>query len=237
MVIRKDYPWIDPIVAKDASDLLHEGHVKSSDISAVIFSHLHFDHTGDPTKFPDAVMVTGPGSRAATAPGYPHNVESPFHSACIDHPRYRELSLETDTWLPMGPFSRAFDYFGDGSFWLLDTPGHMPGHLGGLAHTGKDEWVFMGGDCCHHRALLVGARPVSTTVGPNGTKSFHRDPQTAISTIEKVRELERDGSVLIALAHDAILEGRMPLYPNVINGWKGSDWKSEVDLAVKSMYG
>jgi len=113
----------------------------------------------------------------------------------------------------------------------------MAGHLGALAHTAEGEWVFMGGDCCHHRALLVGARPVSVTVGPNGTKSFHKDPETAIGTIEKVRELEREGSVLVALAHDAVLEGSMPEYPVKLNGWRESRWKGEVDDVVRRSYG
>jgi glyoxylase-like metal-dependent hydrolase (beta-lactamase superfamily II) len=121
--------------------------------------------------------------------------------------------------------------------YLLDTPGHMPGHLGALAHTAKDEWVFMGGDCCHHRALLVGARSVSVTVGPNGTPSFHKDPQTAISTIDKVNTLQSGGDVLAALAHDAILEGRMPLYPEKLNGWKGAPWKQSIDDTVRKIYG
>ncbi|EHK18319.1 uncharacterized protein TRIVIDRAFT_68342 [Trichoderma virens Gv29-8] len=223
-------------VPKDATDLLNEGPVKSSDISTVVFSHLHFDHTGDPAKFSHATFVTGPGSFAATTPGYPKVAKSPFLSVVIDHPKYRELSFETDRWVPVGPFERAYDYFADGSFYLLDTPGHMAGHLGALAHTGEDEWVFMGGDCCHHRALLVGARPVSTTVGPNGTPSFHKDPQTAISTIHKVNVLQSGGDVLAALAHDAILEGRMPLYPKKLNGWKGSQWKQSIDDSVREMY-
>lgn len=78
---------------------------------------------------------------------------------------------------------------------------------------------------------------VSVTVGPNGTKSFHKDPPTAISTIGKVRELERQGGVFVASAHDAMLEGRMPEYPNKLNGWKGSLWKEEIDKAVEVVYG
>lgn len=46
----------------------------------------------------------------------------------------------------------AHDFFGDGSFYLLDTPGHAIGHLGGLARTttNPDTFIFMGGDLCHH---------------------------------------------------------------------------------------
>ncbi|CAM1506336.1 Fc.00g059770.m01.CDS01 [Cosmosporella sp. VM-42] len=236
-VIRADHDYISPIVPKDAIDLLSQGHIQPSQISAVVFSHLHFDHVGDPVKFSHSTFITGPGSRKATTPGFPKNAKSPFLSAIIDHDKYRELSFESDIWVPIGPFERAYDYFGDGSFYLLDAPGHMPGHLGALAQTGEDEWVFMGGDCCHHRALLVGARPVSVTVGPNGTPSFHKDPPTAISTIEKVRILERGGNVFVALAHDAMLEGKMPVYPASLKGWKESAWKRELDQAVKAAYG
>lgn len=48
------------------------------------------------------------------------------------------------------------DYFGDGSFYLLDTPGHAVGHLGGLVRTTKnpDTFVFLGGDLTHHGGEL-----------------------------------------------------------------------------------
>ena len=112
----------------------------------------------------------------------------------------------------------------------------MPGHLGALALTAKDEWVFMGGDCCHHRSLLVGKRPMSVTVGPNGTASFHKDPTTAMRTIEKIRMLERGGDVFVALAHDAGLEGKMPEYPESLNEWKSSAWKDELDVTLAKVY-
>lgn len=53
--------------------------------------------------------------------------------------------------LQVGAF-RAHDFFGDGSFYLLDTPGHDIGHLAGLARTttNPDTFIFMGGDICHH---------------------------------------------------------------------------------------
>lgn len=59
----------------------------------------------------------------------------------------------------------AVDFFGDGSFYLLNTPGHAVGHLCGLARTstassspeeeegeeGKEAtFIFLGGDCAHH---------------------------------------------------------------------------------------
>lgn len=55
--------------------------------------------------------------------------------------------------LQIGDF-RAFDLFGDGSFYLLDTPGHAIGHLAGLARTTPDTFVMMGGDLCHHGGAL-----------------------------------------------------------------------------------
>ena len=53
--------------------------------------------------------------------------------------------------LKIGRFN-AFDYFDDGSFYLLDTPGHSIGHVCGLARTTTDPatFIFMGGDASHH---------------------------------------------------------------------------------------
>lgn len=219
----------------DAAEILNSGPHSADSISAIVPSHLHFDHVGDCDKFLHASVIVGPGSRAAIMPGYPCDTKSPFLGSVLDHPGFLELSLDSDKWVPVGPFPRAYDYFGDGSFYLLDTPGHMQGHLSGLAQTGAQEWVFMGGDCCHHRDLLSGKRPVSVTVGPNGTKSFHKDPQTAIKTMGLVRTLESDGRVFVALAHDATLEKGMPLYPEMLNGWKGGQWNKQIRKLVAQM--
>lgn len=226
----------EPHVPEDATDILSRGPVEPSDISAIIFSHVHFDHIGDCNKFPDAQIIAGPGSREANGPGWPVNPKSPFASAPVQHAKYYELSFDKENLAPLGPFQRAYDFFGDGSFWLIDTPGHMPGHLGGLALTGPDEWVFMGGDCCHHRSLLVGSRPMSVTVGPAGQKCFHKDPEVAEETIRNIRKLEKMGKVFVALAHDSFLVGTMPEYPSSLNGWPESGWKRKLDQVLGQHY-
>jgi glyoxylase-like metal-dependent hydrolase (beta-lactamase superfamily II) len=66
----------------------------------------------------------------------------------------KEINFE-DKPLQIGPF-RAFDFFDNGSFYLLDAPGHDIGHLAGLARTttSPDTFIFMGGDLCHHGGEL-----------------------------------------------------------------------------------
>ena len=57
-----------------------------------------------------------------------------------------EVSFDQTTRIGQYP---SFDLFGDGSFYILDVPGHAVGHIAGLARTTCDTFVFMGGDVCH----------------------------------------------------------------------------------------
>ena len=227
---------IKPKVPKDAHDLLLDGPVHPYNIEAVMLSHLHFDHVGDCTTFPFAKILAGPGSRAATAPGWPAVEKSPFSSAVLEHPGYEEITWQEESH-PIGRFYRTLDYFGDGSFYLLDAPGHMVGHMAGLALTSPGHWAIFGGDCCHHRDLLCGVRPMSVTVGPAGQPGFHKDPTLAQSTIDKISQLEETGSVFVALAHDSYLDGVVPLYPDHLNGWESSEWGERIRATVRHVSG
>lgn len=45
-------------------------------IGAIIWSHWHWDHIGDASKFPSSVdIVVGPGFKKNLLPGYPENPE------------------------------------------------------------------------------------------------------------------------------------------------------------------
>lgn len=86
------------------------------------------------------------------------------------------MSFETESkGLKIGRFS-AFDYFGDGSFYLLDAPGHAVGHLCGLVRTTtasstqeKDTFIFLGADSCHHGAMMRPTEylPIPLEISPN----------------------------------------------------------------------
>jgi glyoxylase-like metal-dependent hydrolase (beta-lactamase superfamily II) len=63
----------------------------------------------------------------------------------------REISFKEPNVVKIGHFP-AYDYFNDGSMYLLDSPGHCVGHLCALVRTSTspDTFVFMGGDAAHH---------------------------------------------------------------------------------------
>ncbi|KAJ5578598.1 Metallo-hydrolase/oxidoreductase [Penicillium hispanicum] len=145
--------------------------IRSSDIEAVIWSHNHFDHTGDPSRFPPSTeLVVGPGVKGSSWPGYPSNPDGAVLDSDAAGRNVREISFE-DMGLKIGRFD-AFDYFGDGSFYLLDAPGHAPGHICGLARTTANppSFVFMGADACHHAGVL---RPSQYLPLPQPTPPSH----------------------------------------------------------------
>ena len=145
----------------DTSDL----GIRTRDIEAIIWSHNHFDHIGDPSTFPPTTdLVVGPGVRTASWPGWPSNPDAGVLDSDIEGRVVREVSFvgsnevnnnDTPSPLKVGRFD-ALDFFGDGSFYLLDAPGHAIGHLCALARTTADphSFVFLGADACHHPGAL-----------------------------------------------------------------------------------
>lgn len=154
----------------------------------------------------------------------------------------------------MGRFA-AIDYFTDGSFYLLDAPGHCPGHLCALARVtaDPDPFVFMGANAAHHAGLL---RPSPYLPLPKSITLLHtqdvidgealrqlylrqsaNEPffepsermfpamREARKTIEAIQELDAQSNIFVVLAHDASLVGEVEMFPAAINGWVQSGVK------------
>lgn len=145
----KDGGW-KVTVKQGVRDQLEANGVDGKSVEGIIWSHWHWDHTGDPSTFDTrTALIVGPGFKKSFTPGYPANQESPIRESDYEGRELREIAF--DQGIKIGRFD-AFDYFGDGSFYLLDSPGHAIGHMCGLARvtTSPNSFIFMGGDACHH---------------------------------------------------------------------------------------
>ncbi|KAI1623491.1 beta-lactamase-like protein [Exophiala viscosa] len=224
--IRKDYgnyskPITDYLpttkydiqVTKNVIDVLQEHGIAGSDIEAVIWSHWHWDHIGDPSSFPSSTdLIVGPGFKKAMLPGYPANPSSPIRESDYEGRTLREIEFDSPEQLRIGEFS-AFDYFGDGSFYLLDSPGHAIGHLCGLARTttNPDTFVLMGGDICHYAGIFRPSPhlPVPSSISPHPFRpesSTPLCPGTAFDELQKSRGRKSTDSLF-----DMTFGGDIPL--------------------------
>ncbi|KAB8338939.1 hypothetical protein FH972_021879 [Carpinus fangiana] len=151
----------------------------SKEIEAIVWSHHHFDHTGNPSTFPSSTtLVVGPGFKSKMLPGYPEDEKSSLTSSDWEGRELREIDFPSPG-LKIGGF-KAFDYFGDGSFYLLDTPGHAVGHVCGFARVSvsPDTFVFMGGDAAHHGAEFKPTEyhPLPDSLPLTGSFKYHSIP-------------------------------------------------------------
>ncbi|KAH8622547.1 hypothetical protein IG631_22822 [Alternaria alternata] len=123
-------------------------------------SHAHWDHSRPISDvFPNAKAYFGPGTRAACQPGHMKDPSLQWDGRFFDPEHSTEEWDELQgEWRPFGPFERALDYFGDGSFWVLDAPGHMPGNMAAAARLQSGEWVMLGSDCTLRRVVFIGLR-------------------------------------------------------------------------------
>lgn len=172
---------------KDVREILEEDGVSPDDIEGIIWSHFHWDHIGDPSRFgKNTAVIVGPGFKQNFTPGYPANPDSPILESDYEGRELREISFSQG--LKIGRFD-AFDYFGDGSFYILDSPGHTTAHICGLARvtTSPDSYIFMGGDSCHHagefRPSAYLPLPASILPNPLDSKSATPCPGAVFSDI------------------------------------------------------
>ncbi|KAM5370225.1 hypothetical protein ACJZ2D_008628 [Fusarium nematophilum] len=159
-------PWVQQVMLplarpvgprKSVPEQLKDLGVTAADIKTVLFSHAHWDHCRPiSAEFPNATAFFGPGTKDFCSPG--NMVDGQPDPAIEWDGRYFDVSGHaterweelSGQWIPFGPFEKALDFFNDGSFWIIDAPGHMPGNLCAAARLdGTSEWVLLGSDCCH----------------------------------------------------------------------------------------
>ncbi|MCJ1370821.1 hypothetical protein MMC20_002034 [Loxospora ochrophaea] len=177
-------------VEKNVSDILLDHSIPLTTIEAIIWSHHHWDHVGDPSTFPSTTaLIVGPGFKEHFTPAYPEDPSSPILTSDYSSRPLVELSFSASS-PRIGRFP-AHDYFGDGSFYLLHTPGHTIDHICALVRTSLDppSYMFLGGDACHHGGEFrpTSYLPLPRTLSPNPlTSPKHLTPSSSLPTYTPV---------------------------------------------------
>jgi glyoxylase-like metal-dependent hydrolase (beta-lactamase superfamily II) len=125
---------------------LRERGVEPGDISTIVMTHLHADHTGGLPSFPDATVVVDGAERehshkANETTGY----RRPDYEA---HARWREVEGD------------EVDVFGDGTIRLLATPGHTAGHRSVVVATEGGDTLLCADAAYTTRTLDEGCDPM-----------------------------------------------------------------------------
>ncbi|MEU6561510.1 N-acyl homoserine lactonase family protein [Nocardia nova] len=151
-----------------------------SDVTHVVISHSHFDHTGGMYLFPDAEFyMSEVDIRYAFWP------DPPFRGF------YRAADFEAVRDFSWNPLREDLDLFGDGSIVLYQTPGHTPGEISLLVSLPSQKFLITG-DTVHLRSGVQYECPCP--VDYNGHQ--------AIESIQRIKQLAAARQAKIWVLHD-----------------------------------
>ena len=164
--------------------------LSTNGIDFVAVSHLHLDHVGNLSLFPDATWLIGQ-TELSWAQGTPAPIgvdQSLIASAKLAKIR----SVDGDD-----------DVFGDGTVRILRAPGHTPGHkvlLLNLQHAGA---VILSGDLWHSRENFERSRmPV-----------FNVNRADTMASFDRIRQMLANHRARLIIQHEAQDLAELPKFP------------------------
>lgn len=153
---------------------------QTSDVTHLICSHLHFDHSGGHHLFPQAAFYVGEGEMS-----FAHFPE-PIGAFC-----YIPAQLERTRGFDWREVIGDLDLFGDGSLVIYSMPGHTPGEVSLKVRLASRTFILTG-DAVHLREQLE--------------KEYHfpidADTVRATRTLRRLKRLRESEDATVWISHD-----------------------------------
>jgi glyoxylase-like metal-dependent hydrolase (beta-lactamase superfamily II) len=226
--LRRELSWYPPALQThiqsrqpissnpDVAASLQRGNLTSDDIDKVIVSHVHYDHVGYPQDFsnPNTTFIIGPGASDLLSGKTSLNIGSHSFFEADLLPPDRTIELPSSyTWKRFGHFPETIDLFSDSSVFIINAPGHLPGHLNLLCRisTSPLKYVYLAGDACHDMRLFTGEREIATWTDAEGRYCcIHADIEATKETLRRMRVAKDEGveggELEVVFAHNPVWE-------------------------------
>jgi len=149
-------------------------------VTHVVMSHVHHDHSGGMKLFPNAQFFCGAGE-------LPHA----FWPIATQRGLFRRQDLDPVRDFAWNEVAGDFDLFGDSSVTILALPGHTPGSVGLMVRL-PSRTVLLTGDSVHLHAAVNNLMPM-----PSDWSAVH-----AIESIRKLARLQRVHEADLWIQHD-----------------------------------
>jgi N-acyl homoserine lactone hydrolase len=167
---------------------------KPSDVTHLVMSHYHSDHTGNANLFAGATWIVQKAEHEVMFADKPAPIMQPATYRALRGAKTRILNNED------------FDVFGDGTVVVKSTPGHTPGHQVMFVKLATFGPVILSGDLYHY--------PEEIATGK--TPAFEFDAAMSAKSRAAVQAFAKQTGAKLWIEHDKPTHANLPKAPRYL---------------------
>ena len=167
---------------------------KPADVTYLVMSHYHADHTGNANLFAGATWIVQKAEHDFMFSSNPQGIIQPATYSALKTAKTRILNNED------------FDIFGDGTVVVKSTPGHTPGHQVMVVKLPTFGPVILSGDLYHY--------PEEITTGR--TPTFEFDAAMSAKSRAAVQAFAKETGAKLWIEHDKATHATLPKSPQFL---------------------